>query len=276
MHVKASLDFSSADLKSFFPKREKNSHKGKNGEVVIVGGSRDYAGAASFAAGGAIAAGCDLVYLFTPEVNFAAARKFSPNVLVRSFAGDKEKLTKPAVREIVNFAKKRNATLVVGCGLDFEEAALLELLRINKQPIVLDAAALVKNLPLPFVNPHTILTPHAGEFARIAGKLSPASFAMKAKATLLVKKPVDIIVSKRGEIRYNKSGNPILTVGGSGDTLAGLVGGLVARDVSEFEACGIAAFLLGKTGEILAEKMESLTPQILAKEIPKLIRKLVG
>ncbi|MDD3066597.1 MAG: NAD(P)H-hydrate dehydratase [Candidatus Gracilibacteria bacterium] len=274
--MKASPDFSSADVKSFFPKRGKNSHKGKNGEVVIVGGSRNYVGAASFAAGGAIAAGCDLVYLFTPEVNFAVARKFSPNVLVRSFAGDKEKLTKPAVKAIVEFAKKRNATLVVGCGLDFEEAALFELLRINKQPIVLDAAALVKNLPLPFKNSHTILTPHAREFARIAGKLSPEKFAMEAKATLLIKKPVDIIVSKRGEIRYNRSGNPILTVGGSGDTLAGLVGGLVARGMDEVNACGIGSFLLGKAGEILAEKMESVTPQLLAKEIPKLIRKLVG
>jgi len=273
--MKASPDFSSADVKAFFPKRGKNSHKGKNGEVVIVGGSINYVGAASFAAAGSIAAGCDLVYLFTPEVNFAAARKFSPNVLVRSFAGDKEKLTKPAVKAIVDFAKKRNATLVVGCGLDFEEEALLELLRINKQPIVLDAAVLVKNLPLPFMNPHTILTPHAREFTRIAGKLSPVEFARKAKATLLIKKPVDIIVSKRGEIRYNRSGNPVLTVGGSGDTLAGLVGGLVARGVDEINACGIGSFLLEKAGEILAKKMESVTPQLLAREIPKLIRKLV-
>lgn len=273
--MKASRDFSSADVKAFFPQREKNSHKGKNGEVVIVGGSRNYAGAASFAVGGAIASGCDLVYLFTPEVNFAAARKFSPNVLVRSFTGDSEKLTKPAAKAITAFAKKRKATLVVGCGLDFEEEALLELLRINKQPILLDASALVKNLPIPFQNTHTILTPHAGEFSRIAGKLSPAEFAQKAKATLLIKKPVDIIVSKRGEIRYNRSGNPILTVGGSGDTLAGLVGGLVARGMDDFNACGIGSFLLGKAGEILAEKMESVTPQMLAREIPKLIRKLV-
>jgi NAD(P)H-hydrate epimerase len=269
--MKASPDFSSADVKAFFPQREKNSHKGKNGEVIIVGGSRNYIGAGVFAALGGIASGCDLVYLFTPEVNFTVARKFSPNVLVRSFTGNKEKLTKPAVKTIVDFAKKRKATLVVGCGLDFEEEALLELLKRNKQPIVLDASALVKNLPLPFMNPHTILTPHAGEFARIAGKLSPESFAKKAKATLLVKKPVDIIVSKLGEIRYNKSGNPILTVGGSGDTLAGLVGGLVARGMDEVNACEIAAFLLGKAGEKLSEKMESVTPQLLAKEIPKLI-----
>jgi NAD(P)H-hydrate epimerase len=218
----ASRDFSSADVKAFFPQRKTTSHKGENGEVVIVGGSRDYVGAASFAAGGAIASGCDLVYLFTPEVNFTAARKFSPNILVRSFAG--EKLTKAGVKEIIAFTKKRKATLVVGCGLDFEEEALLELLRINQQPIVLDATALIENLPLPFKNPHTILTPHSGEFKRIAGKLSPEKFARKAKTTLLLKGKKDLIISKTGKQKFNSSGNPILTVGGSGDTLAGLVG----------------------------------------------------
>ncbi len=235
--------------------------------VVIVGGSANYLGAPLFAGLGALAAGVDLVDVFVPGVNFAAARKFSPNFLIHKFKGNAEFLTIEAAREILAFAREKNAAVVLGPGLGRNpetEKAVSFFAKNCRQPLVLDADALLPNLPK-FISTQVVLTPHAAEFQRIPKKLN---------AVILKKGRVDAIISGERK-RWNDTGNPILTVGGSGDTLAGLVGGLLARQVAAFEAAGIAAFLLGLAGERIALKSESTTPQALAKKIPQIIREIL-
>ncbi|MFH0833814.1 MAG: NAD(P)H-hydrate dehydratase [Patescibacteria group bacterium] len=264
----AETHFGPGDVWKFFPQRNANSHKGENGRVVIVGGSREFVGAPIFATFGAIAAGVDLVEIFVPKVNFAAARKFAPNFLVHEFSGEPNFLTVESAREIAKFAAEKNATLVVGPGLgrdDRTRAAVKFLAEKWRGPLVLDADALLPELRK-FASQKVVLTPHAGELKRLRKNLN---------AVILKKGRVDeIIFGKRK--RWNDSGNAILTVGGSGDVLSGLVGGLLARNVAPFEAAGIAAFLLGIAGEKIALKSESTIPQVLAKIIPKIIREILA
>lgn len=259
--------FGPGDVEFYFPRRRENSHKGENGRVVIVGGSANYLGAPLFAGLGALAAGVDLVDVFVPRINLAAARKFSPNFLIHKFKGNTEFLTIEAAREILAFARKTNSAVVLGPGLGRNsetEKAVSFFAKNCRQPLVLDADALLPNLPK-FISKQVVLTPHAAEFRRMPKNLN---------AVILKKGRTDEIISGERK-RWNDTGNPILTVGGSGDTLAGLTGGLLAREVAAFEAAGIAAFLLGLAGERIALKSESTTPQALAKKIPQIIRTIL-
>ena len=264
----AETHFGPGDVRVHFPKRKPDSHKNENGRVVIIGGSRDFVGAPLFAGLGATAAGVDLVDVFVPRINFAATRKFSPNFLVHEFPDNPNFLTAKAAREVLTFAKKNKATIVLGPGLgrNPETQKAVEFLARNcRQSLVLDADALLSSLPK-FSSKKVVLTPHSSEFRRLPKKLN---------AVILKKGRVDeIILGKRK--RYNDTGNPILTVGGTGDVLAGFVGGLLARGVEPFTATGVSAFLLGLTGEKIALKSESTTPQVAAREIPKIIRQILA
>ena len=267
----AETHFGPGDVEFYFPRRVENSRKGENGRVIIIGGSSEFVGAPIFAATGALASGVDLVDLFVPEVNFQATRKISPNFLVKKFRGNPEFLTREAADEILEFAKKMNVTIIVGCGLGKNSEtieAVKFLAKKCRHPLVFDADALLSNLPK-FISKKVILTPHAGELKRLGG--DPKQLAKKLNTVILKKGRVDEIISPDGRVRWNDTGNPILTVGGTGDTLAGLVGGLLARGIDSFEATGIATFLIGSAGEKLALKSESITPQMLAKEIPKVL-----
>lgn len=270
----AETHFGPGDVEFYFPRRAENSRKGENGRVIVIGGSAEFVGAPIFAAAGALASGVDLVDLFVPAVNFAATRKFSPNFLVKKFRGNPEFLTCEATDEIFKFAKKTNAAIVVGCGLgrNSETMEAVKLLaRKSRQPLVFDADALLPDLPK-FISKKVVLTPHAGELERLGGNAK--LLAKNLNAVILKKGRVDEIISQDSRIRWNDSGNPILTAGGTGDTLAGVVGGLLARGIDPFEAAGIAAFLVGLAGERLAVKSESITPQMLAREIPKIISEI--
>lgn len=289
----AETHFGPGDVQVFFPRRRSDSHKGENGRVVIVGGSRDFVGAPIFAAQGALAGGVDLVDLWVPKSNFSAARKSSPNVLVKSFRGDRERLTSEAVPEILAFAKKNKAAIVLGPGLGQSpktNQAVLEIAKKTRQPLVLDAGAIIPELltlppeadqPLAeTLRPNTVLTPHSGELRRLLrptrssrSPTTPSGLAKKLGVVILHKGKVDAIHSP-DKTRWNDAGSPTLTTGGTGDTLAGLVGALLARGVEAFEAAGIAAFLLGITAEKLALKSESVSPQMIAKGIPKIIREI--
>ncbi|MFH1375412.1 MAG: NAD(P)H-hydrate dehydratase, partial [Patescibacteria group bacterium] len=275
----AETHFGPGDVQVFFPKRKPDSHKGENGRVVIVGGSRDFVGAPIFAAQGALAGGVDLVDLFVPQVNFGTARKSAPNVLVKSFQGDSEKLTPEAVPEILKSAKKNKAAIVLGPGLGRApqtQQAVLEIAKKTKQPLVLDADALLPSFAKRgwgrFSPKKVVLTPHKGELKRLGGDAQ--KLTKKLRAVILQKGKVDAIHSP-DQTRWNDAGSPTLTTGGTGDTLAGLVGAMLARGVEAFEAAGIAAFLLGITAEKLALKSESITPQMIAKKIPSVVKKIL-
>ncbi|MFA5948118.1 MAG: NAD(P)H-hydrate dehydratase [Candidatus Gracilibacteria bacterium] len=250
------------------PKREKNSHKGDNGKVLIIGGSVDYYGAPLLSALAALHSGCDLVYLYVPECNFDVSRSLYPDFIVKKYKG--EFLNETAADEIIEFGKDMNCILI-GPGIGKEEETISAVLKIIKQlPIatVLDSTAmfaLKKVEKFPLAQP-ILITPHANEFIHLVDRdvvidendpksmILLRSIAMDLHINILLKGPVDFIASDEGIIKKNFTGNAGMTIGGTGDVLCGCAASFMAQKCEAFDAAACAAYFTGKAGDILYKK----------------------
>ena len=249
--------------------RDENSHKGNNGRLLIVGGSKDYSGAPAIAGMAAIGAGADLVYVATPEKSAEAIKSTSPDLIVKSLEGDKLSLRHS--EEILEMADNVDAVLIgPGAGIDEETSKLFNVLVTKiKKPIVLDADSL-KQVELSLIKNREdiILTPHIFEFKSFFNinedlKLDIDSYdfnkvdenitqfqqiTRQIKATVLVKGKYDLILSGT-RFRINKSGNAGMTVGGTGDALAGISTSLLAQGLNSFDSACLGVFINGLAGE---------------------------
>ncbi len=249
--------------------RDSKSHKGNNGRLLVVGGSKDYSGAPAIAGMAAIGAGADLVYVASPQNAADAIKSTSPDLIVKSLEGDKLSLNH--VDEILEIAENVDAVLIgPGAGMDSETSKLFNVLVTKiKKPIVLDADAL-KQVELSLIkNRHDIiLTPHIFEFKSFFNveedlKLDIDSFdfkkvdenitqfqqiTRKIKASVVVKGEYDLILSGT-RFKINKSGNAGMTVGGTGDALAGICTSLLSQGLSSFDSAALGAFINGLAGD---------------------------
>lgn len=245
--------------------RNIDSHKGHNGTVLVVGGSQDYSGAPALAALSAFKAGVDLVYVACPESVSSTIRSYSPDLIVNSLPHDL--ITEDDVDKIVELSKKADS-VVIGCGMgiDNETAlALNEIISEIKKPILIDADGLklVYTDIIKEIKSEVVVTPHSAEFKELFGIGMPPEFEDKVeivtdvagehKSTVLLKGVVDII-SNGQKTRFNKTGNPGMTVGGTGDCLAGLTGALMAIGHNGFEAACLGAYINGRAGDMATEK----------------------
>ena len=249
--------------------RDESSHKGNNGRLLIVGGSADYSGAPAIAGMAAIGAGCDLVYVASPEKSAEAIKSTSPDLIVKSLPGDK--LSLKHSNEILEMVDNVDAVLIgPGAGIDDETAKLFNVLVSKiKKPIVLDADAL-KQVELKLIKNREdiILTPHIFEFKSFFNvsdelKLDIDSYdfrkvdenitefqqiSRQIKGTVIVKGQYDLILQAI-KFRINKSGNPGMTVGGTGDALAGICAGLLTQDLNAFDSACLGVFINGLAGD---------------------------
>lgn len=251
--------------------RKPDSHKGQNGKVMIVAGNAVFHGAPILCSLGAEYSGVDLVYPFIPPCHAQVARTYSLNFIIRTF--EKDHLSQKDVKTILEFSKNADV-VVMGPGLGKESdtiKAIKNILNEIEKPVVLDADALIYTNSLPEV---TVLTPHRGEFKELTGdEPTPKNVQKWAKnmdCTIICKGPEDIIADKDG-LSINKTGNALMTVGGTGDVLAGFIGGLMTQGHAPTEACQLAASTLGKVAEILSEMNNSLRAIDLAEMIPKIM-----
>ena len=254
-------------------KRKKDSHKGENGKVMVIGGNAMFHGAPILCALGAEYSGVDLVFPFIPPCHAQVARTYSLNFILQAFV--KDRLTSQDIKRILKFSEKVDV-VVIGPGLGNEKdtlKAVKELLsKLNKATVV-DASALMYTHNLPKI---TVLTPHRGEFKELTGD-DPTSknvqkWARNLNAAIVVKGPEDIIADK-DELIINKTGNALMTVGGTGDVLSGLIGGLMAQGHEPIDACQIATSTLGEIAEYLAKDQNSLRAHELAQLIPVMLPK---
>jgi hydroxyethylthiazole kinase-like uncharacterized protein yjeF len=242
-------------------------HKGMAGRVAILAGSESYVGAAVLSASGALRGGAGLVTLFVPRsAHSLISAKCPPEIIVRAIENPREVL------------KNRFDALVVGCGLgemdENFETSLLELIRDSLIPTVVDADALnsiAKLDKLDVLQAHHLLTPHPGEFSRLAPDLADLSreesarrFANRCPATLLLKGS-RTLVTRRGEPLWcNATGTPGMATGGQGDLLAGVIGARLASGETPLNAASLSAWICGRSAEIALEEKniseESLTP----------------
>lgn len=252
--------------------RQTDSHKGQNGKVMVIGGSEMFHGAPILCSLGAEHSGVDLVFPVLPPCHAQVARTYSLNFIIQTFQGTH--LTSKDVKHILHFSEKTDV-VVIGPGLGSNpvtQKAVKNLLTHLKVPTVVDASALIFTNMLP---KNTVLTPHRGEFTALTGDdptpENVQKWAEDLGVTIVCKGPEDIIASE-DHVAINKTGTPLMTVGGTGDVLSGFIGGLMAQGMSGFDAGKLATKTLGKAAEKIAEAQGTLRAVDLAREIPELLK----
>jgi hydroxyethylthiazole kinase-like uncharacterized protein yjeF len=262
--------------------RSAEEHKGAFGKLVVIGGSNIFSGAPALAAMAALRTGVDIATIAAPEKTATAISSMSPALITVKLKGKHlSSSNMPDIKE-----QLESATAVVlgpGLGLHSEtkEAVkeVIELLEETGTPLLLDAdglkafAEFKRKLDCPLV-----VTPHAREYEILTGKRLPNNLeektqevqrmAKKLGTTILLKGPVDII-SNGVDVKFNFTGNPGMTVGGTGDVLSGVVGGLLAMGADPFSAAVAGAFINGAAGDFVAvEKGYHMLPTDLLEWIP--------
>ncbi len=210
--------------------RDPHGDKRTFGHVFVLAGSRHYPGAALMAVLAALRSGAGLVSAFVPESLVPA---FAAKVPEAIWVGCPETpdggIALEARHLLVERWERANA-LVIGPGLgrERETAALaMELVKAAPVPVVLDADALQPDIIAAARTP-LVLTPHAGEFARIAGKKSLQVYASSTGTTVVLKGSVTRIANGKTVV-HSFFGGSVLARGGSGDLLAGLIGTQLAQ-----------------------------------------------
>lgn len=273
-------------LKKVYKKREKWSHKGQYGKLVVIAGCKRHTGSACFVGLAAYRAGCDLVYIASPKRSADIAANFSPVLITEPLDG--EKLMKRHVRKIISLIKEvRGTAVAIGPGLwrDKEtNLAIIELIKKIDLPMVIDADAIraIAGHREILSKKKCVLTPHADEFKQYSGIKVGNNIKRRVNAVkheshminnvILLKGSTDVISDGKKTI-MNKTGTVYMTKGGCGDTLTGICGCLLARGVDNFTAACAAAYINGKAGEMASKKYkESLLPTDLIEEISKVIK----
>jgi NAD(P)H-hydrate epimerase len=272
------------DLQILYPRPARGSRKGQNGRVLVVGGG-PYSGAPALAALASLKAGADLATVAAPESVAGTIAAYSPNLIVRPLRGG---IIKPShVAEISELAREADAVLVgPGAGASPETLeALADVVADTNKPLVIDAdglRAVGKSHGL-LGGKRGILTPHAGEFAILSGKAPPDELEARGRAAarlskstglaVLLKGPVDV-VTDGGTVKTNHTGNDGMTVGGTGDVLAGLCAGLLAKGAAPLDAARVAAFLSGSAGDLaFSERSYGLTATDVLECVPRILAK---
>jgi len=275
------------ELIEYYPRPIKQSHKGENGRVLIVGGG-PYIGAPALCGLAALRTGVDLVHIATPQRSWQPIASFSPNLIVHDLNSDLLTLGDlPFLRELMPSCD----ALCIGPGLGKEketEAAIVKIILLAKEqqkPLVIDADAIgpIAQHVQELRHTPTVITPHAREFKLLTGVVLPFDiekrseliheWAQRLGVTILFKGPIDII-SNGKEVKKNKIHNESMTVGGTGDVLAGIITGLLSKEVIPYNAARIAAFLNGSAGnEAFQKKSYGLLATDIIDEIPSIFKK---
>ncbi len=236
-----------------------DAHKGTRGRLLIVGGDVGMAGATILAARGALRAGIGMVRIMVASESLSAVQSGEPAAMAATWASDGA-----AVTDAVAWADA--VLLGPGLGRSADAARLMDaILASGMTPVVLDADALwplsgrLDTLADIGRRRPIVLTPHAGEFARLTGTSvdevsrtrfeAPAVAAQRSGATVLLK-GVPTVISDGRATRISASGTPVLATGGSGDLLGGIIATLLAQGVPSLDAAAAGAWIHGRAAEI--------------------------
>jgi len=277
------------------PIRDKRGHKGAFGKLLVIAGSLDYAGAALLVCRAAGRAGAGLVTLAVPE---SLQPLFAAKVIEATTMGlpedDVEEIDpEPALARILDHD---HDAIVIGPGLK-PGLATAELVRMllttgddaGAAPILLDAEALRSLATLEGwwegERRPAVLTPHAGEFARLragsgrdpeadgdlaADDAARATAARDAAATwrqvVVLKGAKTVIAAPDGRVAVAPFENPALGSGGTGDVLAGTIGSLMAQHVAPYDAARLGVYLHGLAGDTVRERLGDAG--LLASDLP--------
>lgn len=241
--------------------RARFSHKGTYGHALLIAGGYGKMGAAVLGAKACLRTGAGLLTTHIPTCGYEIMQTSVPEAMVTV---DEEEKEFSGIKDI-----SRYNAIGIGPGIGTSEQTANGLKILIQQAsvnMVLDADALnilsENKTWLSFLKPGTIITPHPGEFARLVGKSGNAfeaynkqrEFAMKYKLYVVLKGAFTSIATPAGEVYFNSTGNPGMATGGSGDTLTGIILGLLAQGYSPKEASIFGVYLHGLAGDIAAEE----------------------
>ena len=278
------MELSHEKVLKLLPDREEWAHKGDFGKILLLCGSRGFTGAAYLAAMGALRSGAGLVFLGVPESIYAIEAMKLNEPVVFPLPDEDGKLSHGAIPEILSRLPQMDAVLM-GPGLGQSEGTFQVVKTVLERadcPVVLDAdginvVAPHKDILRGRTNP-TVLTPHAGEFARLGGNADDRVAAAEEMArdtgcTVLLKGHNTVITD--GKTTYiNPTGNPSRAVGGSGDVLAGIIVSLIGQGIGPLEAAACGAWLHGAAGDICEAEIGQygMLPTDMLNVLPRLLK----
>lgn len=257
--------------------RDPDSHKGENGEILVVGGG-PFTGAPALTAQAAFGAGADLVNVACPESVATTIQSFHEGIITYPVGG--ERIVPDHVDSLLDIASRQD-TVVFGPGLGAHDASLTAARDFFSE---FDGTCVIDADPLAVVDEietdaTLICTPHAGEFQRMGGDPSDdptdrmddvQALADDLDVTILLKGKYDVL-SNGDRTRINRRGTPEMAVGGTGDVLAGAIGAFAAV-LDPINAAAVGAYANGVAGERAVSGQASITPLDLIDYLPEVLQ----
>jgi NAD(P)H-hydrate epimerase len=268
--VEASAGLIDPSVLALLPHRGPQSTKFTSGQVVVIGGSRGLTGAVCLSASAAIRSGAGYATVAVPA-DLERIFEVKLTEVMSIGCASREGSLRPAASEQILGATERAACVVLGSGMGREQATqrlAQELAERIEAPLVLDADGLNAHAgrlkSLAERDGNVILTPHAGELARLlktdsgeidARRLESAREAARASGGIVVLKGDDSIVTDGERVAVNRIASPALATAGTGDVLTGITAAMVARGVEPFAAACAAVVTGARAGRAAAERV---------------------
>jgi NAD(P)H-hydrate epimerase len=270
------------------PPRPADAHKGMFGRVLIIAGSRGMGGAAALAGMAALRGGAGLVTVACPEVIADLVASFEPSYLTLPLPSDERGLF--GEEAILRLKEQKTDVIALGPGLGTSMVVtklVAHLLNSEPVPLILDADAInclsgSKDILKHRKHP-TVLTPHVGEFARLTGlkteqvqlaRVDNALWFAREFGVVAVLKGHATVVAEAQRYSVNRTGNPGMATGGTGDVLTGLMAALIGQGLTAFDGARLAVHLHGAAGDLAAAMVGqiSLTARDLIDFLPAAFR----
>lgn len=288
-------------VRTLLPCRERDSHKGDYGHILVVGGSRGKTGAPLLAAGAALRSGAGLVTIAVPDgvVDSVSSAVLEEMTLpLPSTAGGS--VSKEAVGAVVDFIHEKADVLAIGPGLGRDVGTVefaLKVIEASTVPVVADADALYafstleyKDL-LRFLNKlrsPLVLTPHYGEMSRLIKRgiseikrkriAAAKGFSTDTGCCLILKGAPTIVAAPEGNCFINSTSNPGMATAGTGDVLTGIVAALIGQGLSPLQASVSGVYIHGFSGDLARDEAGeySLTAGMVIESLPDAFKELIA
>lgn len=262
------------DLKTLFPKRIPNSHKGTYGKVLLIVGSKGMSGAAYLSAKAAYAVGAGLVQIYTAEDNRIILQQLLPEAIISTY----NEYDGTQLQQLLSWAD----VVGIGSGLGKSQISVQMVEKTLESltcPCVIDADALnivAEHMEwLDNINQELIITPHMKEMSRLldcpVAELQEnrfdilQKFVSKYPVTCALKDARTLVAKKDENVYLNLSGNAAMAKGGSGDVLTGVIAGILAQKISTYDAACLGVYVHGLAGD--AAKAGKGSYSVLASDI---------
>lgn len=282
------LSLSARRVRVMIPLRPLEAHKGDNGHLLIVAGSRGMSGAAALTSWGALKGGAGLVTTAMPDSECHALITDIPEVLTLPLSSVDGHLSAGCLSSLNRYRKRRVlSALAIGPGLSASSTVrtvVRHLLVTWRLPTVLDADGInVLSGHELERHPALILTPHPGEMARFLG--IGRERVMREGATLVARTAAQLgivcvlkghrtVISDGRTTYVNTTGNPAMATGGMGDVLTGLIGSFLAQGLAPLEAAAAGVYLHGLAGDLSRIADRGLLARELALAIPRALKRV--